>query len=371
MSSVLLGEVATTIMGQAPPGTACNKEGLGTVFVKAGEFDGRRPVIREWTTRPLKIAKPSDVLVCVVGATAGKVSGSIDCAIGRSVAAVRPNLAKLDTNYLYHFLSAQTLVLRAKSQGLAQGVITREMLESTPLSLPTIEEQRRIAAIFDETEEMRRHRRETIDLSRRLAQAVFIAEFDRPHPKLPLSQVCSLITDGTHYTPTYTEGGSIFLSAKNVTSGKIDWHDVKYIPETLHQELRKRVSPRRNDVLLAKNGTTGVAALVDRDIVFDIYVSLALLRAGPQITPPFLLAALNSPSSKKQFNSALKGIGVPNLHLKDIRSTVIPVPPLELQQTFADRIAEIDNVVDTQVRHLAQLDALHASLQHQAFRAEL
>jgi type I restriction enzyme S subunit len=82
-SMVSLGKVSETIMGQAPPGAHCNKDGRGTIFVKAGEFSAIAPVIREWTTRPLKLAKEGDVLVCVVGATAGKVNLAIDCAIGR------------------------------------------------------------------------------------------------------------------------------------------------------------------------------------------------------------------------------------------------------------------------------------------------
>ena len=76
-------------MGQAPPGTETNFDGKGTPFVKAGEFGERRPIIREWTTKPLKLAKSSDVFVCVVGATCGKLNLGEDCAIGRSVAAIR------------------------------------------------------------------------------------------------------------------------------------------------------------------------------------------------------------------------------------------------------------------------------------------
>ena len=125
-----LGEIVETIMGQAPPGSACNKEGRGTVFVKAGEFADPLPLVREWTTKPIKRAWSTDVLVCVVGATAGKVSRSIDCAIGRSVAAIRPIEKHVDSGYLFHFLSTKTLFLREKSQGLAQGVITRDMIES-------------------------------------------------------------------------------------------------------------------------------------------------------------------------------------------------------------------------------------------------
>lgn len=92
---VALASVAEFVMGQAPPGSACNETGTGTPFVKAGEFGLERPLIREWTTQPLKLAKASDVLICVVGATAGKLNLGADCAIGRSVAAIRPS-PKLD-----------------------------------------------------------------------------------------------------------------------------------------------------------------------------------------------------------------------------------------------------------------------------------
>lgn len=110
-----------------------------------------------------------------------------------------------------------------------------------------------------------------------------------------LSEICEKITDGTHQTPTYYDTGSVFLSSRNVISGRIDWNKIRYIDKKQHLEMHKRVAPRLNDILLAKNGTTGVAALVDKDIIFDIYVSLALLRAKAVILPNFLLYFINSP----------------------------------------------------------------------------
>ena len=101
---VKLGNVVESIMGQAPPGVECNKTGEGTIFVKAGEFGKEFPVIKEWTTKPLRYAKKGDTLLCVVGATCGKVNKAIDCAIGRSVAAIRPIKDKIDENYLFYFV---------------------------------------------------------------------------------------------------------------------------------------------------------------------------------------------------------------------------------------------------------------------------
>ena len=51
-----------------------------------------------------------------------------------------------------------------------------------------------------------------------------------------LDNICEFIKDGTHQTPTYTEDedGYIFVSSKDVTSGKIDWDNTKRIPKELH-----------------------------------------------------------------------------------------------------------------------------------------
>jgi len=137
------------VMGQAPPGNECNKDGIGTVFVKTGQFGDRYPVIEEWTTKPLKYAKKNDVLICVVGATIGKLNLSIDCAIGRSVAAIRPN-ENLITEFLYLTLVPFTLKLRNNAKGSAQGVIGKRNLNEITLWVPSLTEQKRIVAKVDE-----------------------------------------------------------------------------------------------------------------------------------------------------------------------------------------------------------------------------
>ena len=167
--------------------------------------------------------------------------------------------------------------------------------------------------------------------------------------KLP--DLCSIpITDGTHKTPTYSdkENGVPFLSSKDVTSGKIDWSKIKYITKDLHEELYKRLAPRKNDILLAKNGTTGIAALVKDDTVFDIYVTLALIRPITEmIFSQYLLFVINSHFCKNQFNDHLTGIGVPNLHLVDINKTVIPLPPLAEQKRIVGKIEELFEQLDS------------------------
>jgi type I restriction enzyme S subunit len=144
-SDTTLGELADFEMGQAPPGNECNKEGKGTVFVKAGEFADLYPVEIEWTTKPLKYGRKGDVFICVVGATAGKLNLGIDCAIGRSVAAIRPRDG-VDTKFIYYQLMPWVLKLRAASSGSAQGVISKAQLKEVPFKVAPLDQQKRIVA---------------------------------------------------------------------------------------------------------------------------------------------------------------------------------------------------------------------------------
>ncbi|HIV52086.1 MAG TPA: restriction endonuclease subunit S [Candidatus Mediterraneibacter norwichensis] len=155
-----------------------------------------------------------------------------------------------------------------------------------------------------------------------------------------------MIKDGTHQTPIYTEDkneGYKFLSSKDVMSQTIDWTNIKYIPAELHEKLYATIKPQRNDILMSKNGVNyGVAAVNDTDEVFDIYVSLALLRPRDVIDPVFLRCVINNPETKRQFDSSIKGIGVPNLHLGEIKKTKILLPPKELQKVFVAFVKQLD-----------------------------
>jgi type I restriction enzyme S subunit len=135
-----LGACIDLIMGQAPPGITCNKSGEGTPFVKVGEFSKIYPTIEEWTIKPLRLAKAGDVLICVVGATVGKINLGIECAIGRSVAAIRPKNTLLQ-KYLYYFLELKMLEIRGQSKGSAQGVITKDYINSIQIPLPGLKIQ--------------------------------------------------------------------------------------------------------------------------------------------------------------------------------------------------------------------------------------
>jgi len=162
---IKMGDYIQLIMGQAPLSNSYNAEGHGTIFVKVGEFGELYPRVEVYTTSPLKLAKKGDVLICVVGATIGKINKGIDCAIGRSVAAIRPKKG-LTQDYLFFLLAKHTQKYREKSQGSAQGVITKDHLNDLKIPLPPIELQNKFASIVKEVEAMKeqqKHSKEQLD----------------------------------------------------------------------------------------------------------------------------------------------------------------------------------------------------------------
>lgn len=290
---------------------------------------------------------------------------------------LKPNKNYITREYLTYFLRSPKFVayINEKTSGAKMPRANSSDLKSVEIECPTLENQRHITSEFDRIISIVQLRQQQLQKLDELVKARFIELFGTIHDNrfgfgvVMLQDVSAPIKDGTHQTPTYTtdvENGYKFLSSKDVTTGKVDWSHLKYIPEELHRELYARISPRRGDILLAKNGTTGIAAIVDRDEVFDIYVSLALIRPHG-VNPTYLWAAINAAETKQQFDASLKGIGVPNLHLGEIKKARIILPPMELQEQFAAFVEQIDKSKVAIQKALDEAQLLFDSLMQKYF----
>ena len=159
--------------------------------------------------------------------------------------------------------------------------------------------------------------------------------------------ICNQITDGAHHTPTYTITGIPFLSVKDISSGIIDLSNTRYISEETHKKLIARCKPEFHDVLLTKVGTTGIGKVIDVDIEFSIFVSLALLKFTQNLLSPYYLElVINSPLVKEQSQKNTQGIGNKNLVLKHIKNFIFPLPPLAEQHRIVIKVDALMKLCD-------------------------
>ena len=157
-----------------------------------------------------------------------------------------------------------------------------------------------------------------------------------------LGEILLKLTDGTHSTPKYTEKGIPFLSVKDMSSGKLDFSNCKYISVEEHKELYKRCNSEFGDLLLTKVGTTGIPVIVDTEEEFSLFVSVALLKFNQElIDNKYLKYLIESPLVQEQAKENTKGVGNKNWVMNDIANTIIVLPPLAEQKRIVAKIEEL------------------------------
>jgi|HubBroStandDraft_4_1064222.scaffolds.fasta_scaffold08694_3 type I restriction enzyme S subunit len=360
MRPVPLGDVVDIIMGQAPPSKACNFDGIGTPFVKVGEFGPLRPVLREWTTAPLKLARKTDVLLCVVGATCGKINLGEDCAIGRSVAAIRPKPEVIDQLYLYHFLSTLILILRSGSQGAAQTVISKEMIQSIDIPLPPLPEQRRIVAILDEvfaglataTANAGKNLKNARELFDSYLELIF-TRTGRAWINRKISDVAAL-TRG--HNPPKSKFSNVpkdgYVRFYQIRDGKTDDYAV-YVPDTpqLH-----RVEP--DDILMVAYRHIG-RAFRGANGAFNVALCKIVNRDRSLLNDDFLYYIIPTSLVRGELLKQAERSLIPSMSVEHLKEIKIPVPPIAEQKIVVSEIHRLEKAIEhLEVNYQQKLTAL-------------
>ncbi len=160
-----------------------------------------------------------------------------------------------------------------------------------------------------------------------------------------LRDLTTKIVDGVHHTPTYVEQGIPFVTVKSLTAGRgIATDRGNYISLSDHRIFLRRADPRLGDVLVSKDGTLGIARLVEKDTVeFSIFVSVALLRPIPSsLSPSFLREFFNTHFYHKQMGYLSAGSGLKHIHLEHFRKFILPLPETQEQGQIIGQLGEID-----------------------------
>jgi type I restriction enzyme S subunit len=338
----------------------------------------------EAPSRARQLVAEGDVLVSTVRpnlngvATVNKNFDGVTVSTGFCV--LKPLKEHLSSNYLFHWVKSSIFIndMVMKATGANYPAVSDRIIFESKIPLPPIAEQKRIAEILDRTQSLISKRKEAISKLDTLTQSIFIEMFGDPvkNPKgwerIVLGDVITSASDGPHVSPKYVDEGIPFLSTRHIRHGGIDWNDLKFLSVDDAQIQWKKCRPQRGDILYTKGGTTGIAATVDFDEPFAIWVHVALLKTNKnKVQPKWLENMLNSSFCYQQSQRLTHGIANRDLGLKRMVGIEMFLPPLPLQKEFAQRVEAVEKLKATHRASLSQLEALFASLQHRAFRGEL
>ena len=371
MKEYLLKEIANVKNGYAFDSSKYSDKGIPIIRIAdiKDNIDLSKCVCVDEEINKEFLIKKGSLLIALSGATTGKMGVFSDNKIAylnQRICSIYTKNKDISQEFLIYFLKSIQKKIIVNSYGGAQPNISSRWIENIKIKAPNIEIQKKISKKLELLTNNINSRKSQLVFLNELIKSLFIKySKNKKAVNLELEEVCEFIKDGTHQTPTYVntnENGYKFLSSKDVSRGIINWDNTKYISEELHKELYKKIAPQKNDILLAKNGTTGIAALVDKEEIFDIYVSLAILRLKKEYNSKYILEGINSIEANQQFKRSLKGIGVPNLHLKEIKKVKIPVPPIELQNKFAERMEKIEKLSFEIEKSIKEAENLYNSL---------
>ena len=270
--------------------------------------------------------------------------------------------------------------IEKQTKATSQPKLALFRIEEIPVPLPPLDEQRRIAAILDKADSIRRKRQEAIQLTEELLRSTFLDMFGDPvanpkqFKKIAMQFVCNKITDGTHHSPPIVPSGIPYITAKHLKLGGLDFDsDPWYVSYDDHRAIYARCDPQKGDVLYIKDGvTTGVAAINEYDFEFSMLSSLALLRCKGEICiPEYLCDYLNFPSVKTYALQNMAGAAIRRLTLAKIKNLEVVLPPLEMQYRYASRRTSLLKSVRGLTSGIELDGGLFTSLVQRAFRGEL
>lgn len=391
MKTVALGEVVDFYSGATPSKSRPDLWVGDVPWFSAKDLkhprlsDSLDHVSREvFTSSPLRKLPAGTVVMVVRGMIlAHTVPVSIldaEAAINQDLKALLPR-APLDSSFLAHMLRAQQNTILGHVATAAHGTkkLDSRVLRELRIPFPSLDEQRRIAAILDQADALRAKRLQTLTHVDALTQSIFLDMFGDPAvnpqrwPTMRLGDLATRFRDGpfgsnlksAHYVPA----GVRVIRLQNIGVGELLNDDRAYVSEDHFATLSKhRCDP--GDILIGTLGEPNLRACIQPK-----WLSLALNKADcvqmkvdtSRASAEWACWLLNMPGTLRLANSLVLGQTRSRISMGRLRELEVPVPPIALQRAFTARITQVQMQRAAAVCTAAVERELFDSVQARAF----
>jgi len=338
---------------------------------------------KEAPSRARQLVQEGDVLVSTVRPNLNGVAyvpKKLDGATASTgFCVLRPKEKEIDGRYLFYWV--QTLKFIRDMVKFATGAnypaISDRIVKASKIPLPPMAEQKRIAAILDKADAIRRKRRQVIQLADEFLRSVFLDMFGDPatNPKgwqiKKIRQLGKVVTGNTPSRQILENYGEHieWIKSDNINTPS---HILTKAEEALSEAGEKlgRTVPANSTLVTCIAGTPeciGNAALADRKVAFNQQINAIV--PFDNVDPYFLymLVIISKKIIQRASTNSMKGM----VSKGTFQEIELISPPYNLQKKFGSHFYAYLNYLDKQELQLKESDNLFNSLCQKAFRGEL
>ena len=286
---------------------------------------------------------------------------------------------KIYNRYLYHFLKNKTAYLNSLGRGATFKEISKSIVENIEIPLPSLEEQQEIAAVLDKVSDLITKRRQQLEKLDLLVKARFVEMFG-DMVQNPKEWSCRSLEEMANIVSGITKGRKTkendlievpYMAVSNVKDGYIDWTTIKTILATRSEIEMYRIMP--NDVLMTEGGDPdklGRGAIIYAPLENCIHQNhIFRVRLNETILLPIYFSEFLKHQRAKQYflRCAKQTTGIASINMRQLRGLPTLVPPIDLQNQFADFVEQTEKTKTSIKESLEKLETLKKALMQEYF----
>ena len=356
-----LGELCNIVSGGTPSRTKTEFWNNGTIpWVKIGDIKEKyinetdEFITKEGLDGSSTKMLPAGTILYTIFATLGEV-GILEIAActNQAIAGIMINdIKQLNTDYLYYYLKSKKTYVNRVGRGVAQNNINMSMLKALEVPVPELSKQLEIVKVIDKAYEVIEDRKQELKCLDNLIRARFVEMFGDPNinskkwNECPLSKKLNVLGGYAFKSDQFDEKGGIpVLRIGNINAGYFKSVNMVYWQK---DESLERYVMYPGDLVMSLTGTVGkddygnVCILNDDYEMYYLNQRNAKLEIKEGIDKYYLSQLLKFEQIKKRLTGISRGVRQANISNKDILNLVVPIPPLELQNQFADFVKQVD-----------------------------
>lgn len=294
------------------------------------------------------------------------------CLVDNNVMGVQANNLYLDSRYFYYFMC--NVDLQRYSESTAVPSVRKSRIAEIEIPLPSLEEQRHIAAILDKVTDLIAQRRAQLDKLDLLVKSRFVEMFgdpirnERNWPMVEIGDIAEIRIGpfgSLLHKEDYIKGGHALVNPSHIIDSQICVDENLTVSDEKYAELEP-YHLKINDIVLGRRGEMGRCAVVHEEGLLCGTGSL-IIRPKKEMKPYFLQSIISNPAYKKIIEDKSVGVTMMNLNVPIVSKLTVPKLPLPLQEQFIGILEKVNELKQPLTNSLQEQEILKNSLMQKYF----